>query len=103
VSLGIDNAKVSVFATRVELSFNESQSTNEATFVEVESLRAVRTVPNINQTVGTASIGNALVIKGAASKAGLLIASKNASPAVKRLRRPKSNVLGTDGYKTIVA
>ena len=70
--------------------------------MEIESLRAVITVPDINQAVCTACICNTLVIHSNASKTGILVATKDTSSAIEGICLPKSNMLGSGGYKTVV-
>jgi hypothetical protein len=103
VTCGVENAKISIFAARIDLTFGVPYSAYKATLVEIEGLRAVVTVPDINQAVGTACIGNTLVIHSNASKAGRFVATEDTSFAVEEFCLPKFNMLSSGSYKTVVA
>ena len=102
MTCGVKNAKISIFAARIELTFGVPYSAYEAALVEIEGLRAVVTVPDINQAVGTACICNTLVIHCNASKAGRFVATEDTSFPVEEFCLPKFNMLGSGGYKTVV-
>lgn len=70
--------------------------------MESEGRRAVGTVPDINQAVGTACKGNTFVIHANASKARRFIATEDTSFAVEEFCLPKFYMLGSGGYKTVV-
>ena len=102
MSLRVKNAKISIFAARIDLTLGESYGTDEATLVESECLRAVITVPDIYQAVGTACICNTLVIHCTTCETGRLIATEDTSFAIQEFCLPEFNMLGSSGYKTVV-